>query len=106
MSIKVLDFEPSKCVGCKICEQWCSVSHYKVVNPAKSRIKITRHHHSQVDYATICHQCVDAPCIAACKFDALTRDPETNAIIVDNEKCIGCRACIRKCPLWCTINAS
>jgi carbon-monoxide dehydrogenase iron sulfur subunit len=98
MSFKVLDFEPSRCVGCRICEQWCSASHYNVINPAKSCIKITRHHHTQMDYATICHQCIDAPCIEACKFDALTRDEKTNAIIVDKEKCIGCRACIRACP--------
>jgi Fe-S-cluster-containing hydrogenase component 2 len=95
---KVLVFEPEKCVGCRLCEEWCAVHHFGVVNPAKSCIKITRHHETQVDYGIICHQCVDAPCIAACKFDALSRDPLTDAIIVDKVKCIGCRACIRKCP--------
>ncbi len=99
MTEKVLVFEPRKCVGCKLCEQWCSISHFGVVSPAKSCIRITRHHETQIDYGVICHQCTDAPCIEACKkFDALSRDEKTGAILVDREKCVGCRACIRACP--------
>ena len=99
MNYKVLVFEPKKCIGCKLCEEWCSIAHYGAVNPAKSCIKITRHHESQIDYGIICHQCIDAPCITSCKkFQALERDEKTNAIMVIEEKCVGCRACIRACP--------
>jgi len=61
MRKKVLVFESSKCIGCRICESWCSISHFGVINPAKSCIKITRDHEKQLDYATICHQCPGAP---------------------------------------------
>lgn len=98
MMQKVLVFEPEKCVGCKICEAWCSISHYNVINPAKTRIKIIRDHETLMDYGIICHQCVDAPCIKSCKFGALHKDKKTGAVIVDEEKCVGCRKCIRACP--------
>ena len=98
MNQKVLVFEPTKCVGCKICETWCSVTHYNVNNPAKTCIKIIRDHEKLMDYGIICHQCVDAPCIKSCKFDALSKDVKTGAILVDKDKCTGCRKCIRACP--------
>ncbi|TFF85665.1 MAG: 4Fe-4S dicluster domain-containing protein [Promethearchaeota archaeon] len=98
MSRKVLIFEPKKCVGCRLCEQLCSLSHYGISNPSKARIRIFRNDERQLDLATYCHQCSDAPCIQACKFEALSRDPETKAILVDEEKCVGCRQCIRECP--------
>lgn len=98
MTQKVLVFEPQKCIGCRLCEQWCSFSHYEVTNPAKSCIHIIRLNKTQKDTATYCHQCSKAACIEACKFDALTRDKETGAILVDEEKCTGCRMCIHECP--------
>jgi Fe-S-cluster-containing hydrogenase component 2 len=98
MSQKVLVFEPQKCIGCRLCEQLCVLTHHGVINPAKARIRIIRDHDAQLDIATYCHQCKNAPCINACQFDALSRDLSTNAILVDEEKCVGCRQCIQECP--------
>jgi len=98
MTQKVLVFEQSRCIGCRLCEQWCSITHFDVVNPAKTCIKISRDHRNQLDMGIICHQCADAPCVASCKFDALSRHPETGAVMVDPDKCTGCRMCVRACP--------
>lgn len=39
------------------------------------------------------------PCETACKFGAITvGDPITNLPVLDESKCIGCGACITKCP--------
>lgn len=98
MTQKVLVFEPNKCIGCRLCEQWCSFSHFEVTNPSKARIHITRIHTTQIDIANYCHQCFSAPCIDSCKFDALNKDEKTGAIIVSEENCVGCRMCIHECP--------
>ena len=98
MTQKVLVFEPSKCIGCRLCEQWCSFTHFEVTNPSKACIHISRNHEAQIDLATYCHQCTKAPCIQSCKFDALSKDKETGAIIVEKENCVGCRMCIHDCP--------
>lgn len=98
MNQKVLVFEAKKCIGCRLCEQICTMTHFKVTNPKKSRIRIIRDDEKQLDQAIYCHFCVDAKCIEACEFDALSRDPNTNAIVVNEEECVGCRKCIEECP--------
>ncbi|MHA2289307.1 MAG: 4Fe-4S dicluster domain-containing protein [Promethearchaeota archaeon] len=98
MSYKVLEFEPKKCIGCRLCEQMCSMTHFHVTNPKKSRIRIIRDDEKQLDSAIYCHGCVDAKCIEACEFDALSRDATTNAILVSEEACVACGRCIEDCP--------
>ena len=95
---KVLVFESKKCIGCRSCEQICTMTHIGVTNPEKARIRIIRDHELQMDIGVYCHQCGDAPCVQACKFDALARDPKTHAIQVKEENCVACRACIEECP--------
>ncbi len=46
-----------------------------------------------------CQHCEDAPCVYACLTGALTRDPETSVVTVDEERCIGCGTCILVCPV-------
>jgi Fe-S-cluster-containing dehydrogenase component len=95
---KVLVFDPLKCTGCQLCEQFCSMGHIGVINPSKSRIRIFRDHKLQLDLAIYCHQCFDPPCVNSCDFDALSPNQETHAIETYEENCIGCRKCIEECP--------
>ncbi|MFO7933160.1 MAG: TRCF domain-containing protein [Bacteroidales bacterium] len=48
MKKKVLVFEPKKCIGCRLCEQFCTMTHYGITNPSKSRIRIIRNHKKQM----------------------------------------------------------
>ena len=98
MNQKVLVFEPKKCIGCRLCEQMCVMTHFEVTNPKKSRIRIIRDDEKQLDSAIYCHSCVDAKCIEACEFAALSRDSETGAILVNEGNCVACRKCIEECP--------
>ena len=43
-----------------------------------------------------CLGCGD--CVAACKFDAISMDPQTGLPVVDQEKCTACGACAKACP--------
>lgn len=45
-----------------------------------------------------CNHCADAPCMAACPSVAYHRDPVTGAVLLDPEKCVGCRYCTWACP--------
>ena len=94
--VKSLVVNPDKCTGCRLCELACSYRHFKVMNPARSRIHVVRRPHEAIDTPIFCLQC--GLCISACPFNALSRDLKTGAIKVDESKCTGCGECVHVCP--------
>lgn len=96
--MKTLVVDQSKCAGCRICELWCSLQHNQVANPAFATVKIFRDHANYLCLPVTCTQCVNAPCVADCPKQALSQDEKTGGIMVDEEKCIGCRKCLKACP--------
>ena len=45
-----------------------------------------------------CLQCGDAACMKACEVGAISRDETSDALLVDLDRCIGCRTCMFACP--------
>lgn len=88
---------PEKCIGCGLCEFACSWEKEGTFNPLKSRIRII-HGRPFIHLAITCRQCEDTPCITACPRDALFQSEETGAILVDDDKCDGCKWCLEVCP--------
>lgn len=95
-SHRFLSVNPEKCVGCSICEYACSLEKEGALNPLKSRIRIIRGP-PFIHVATTCRQCEDTPCIKACPEEALHQSKETGAILVEGEKCDGCKWCLEAC---------
>lgn len=93
-----IQVNPDSCTGCRACETICAFVHTKSFNGERSRIKIEKNEIEGIDLPKICRQCGDAPCVKICPVNALTRDPKTNAVIVDSDKCIGCKKCEKACP--------
>ena len=46
----------------------------------------------------MCRQCAAPPCADVCPVAALSQDPETGVVVLREELCIGCRACVEACP--------
>jgi len=98
---KLISIDIEKCIGCRLCEQMCSLHHEKEVRPAYSRIHAILWEEEGVSVPVVCIQCDDAPCVGACKYEALWRDPATGAILVIEDNCIGCKMCMVACPYGC-----
>ena len=45
-----------------------------------------------------CLQCKTALCLEVCPTDAIKRDPDTAAVIVNKDLCIACGMCVEACP--------
>ncbi|MFZ5591323.1 MAG: 4Fe-4S binding protein [Bacillota bacterium] len=96
--MRTLVVDSSKCSGCRICGLWCSLQHEQAANPALPRVKVSRNHARYQCQPVTSAPCARPACIDACPKQALNQDNQTGGIIVDHEKCIGCRKCLRTCP--------
>jgi carbon-monoxide dehydrogenase iron sulfur subunit len=45
-----------------------------------------------------CRHCDPAPCLFACLPGAIFRDPKTETVRIDQNKCINCASCAMACP--------
>jgi len=45
-----------------------------------------------------CFHCNDAPCLKVCPMKAISRNAERGIVEVDEDLCIGCKACAMVCP--------
>jgi len=98
----VLDVDIEKCVGCRTCEVACSLKNLGNSNPNRSRIRVIRYEkrgefHNYVPM--VCQQCSTPLCMEACPVKAISRSPETDAMVVDEDTCVGCKVCSMACPI-------
>lgn len=94
--------DPTVCVGCRICENVCSLTHDDVCQPSLGRIHIqydpTKTLAAIAEMPHACRQCNMADCYLACDKDALLLDKKTGARIIDPKKCQDCGECFEACP--------
>ncbi len=96
--MKRLAVKPENCTGCTGCALECSVSHTGTFCYSAARIHVERDEEHADFRPRVCVQCGEAPCIAACPSEALSRHPLLRTVSVEAERCVGCRECAKACP--------
>jgi len=46
----------------------------------------------------LCHHCSRPSCLDACPRDAIYKRPQDGLVLIDEERCNGCRLCVEACP--------
>ena len=102
MAQKTLVIDLDRCIGCHACEVACKqengvplgVYYNKVlsIGPLGKFPDI-----KQYFLPSVCQVCKDAPCLKVCPTGATYRT-EDGQILVNKEKCIGCKMCMAACP--------
>jgi molybdopterin-containing oxidoreductase family iron-sulfur binding subunit len=91
-----------RCVGCKACMVACKAENktppgvsYTVVvengfgeRPGDRPLFLTKP----------CFHCDEPPCVAVCPVGATFKRKQDGIVVVDYDRCIGCRYCIVACP--------
>lgn len=99
---KNLIVQPEKCTGCRTCEMVCSFVHAQEFNPLRSRITVFSYEKIGLSAPMVCQQCSVAACMEVCPVGAITRDQNSGALLVANDKCLRCKMCTIACPFGAT----
>ena len=98
------------CVACKSCEIACAVEHSKSkkVFSAVTETPLPKHRvflqsSKGGPYPLQCRHCDEPACVLACMSAAITKDPESGIVTIDQEKCVGCGMCVMSCPFGALI---
>ncbi len=89
---------PEKCNGCRLCQLACAMMHHGRLSPRRSRIQVLDFGGGETYVPVLCQACESAPCIDACPMNARLRGAN-GAVDTDEDRCIGCRACLYICPM-------
>jgi Fe-S-cluster-containing dehydrogenase component len=97
--IMVIDLR--KCVGCHACTIGCVAENKLppgvVYRPVIEEEIGTYPNVSRRFTPRPCMQCDNPPCVPVCPVNATWKRPD-GVVIIDYDKCIGCRYCITACP--------
>lgn len=95
-------FDKEKCVGCNACVVTCQQGYQL---PAENKLNWVEVKQSgsfpniKMEFTPLlCAHCDDPVCVDACPVDGATYKTEDGFVLVDEEKCIGCTACVHACP--------
>jgi len=105
----------NKCIGCRRCAYACvmenntdremGIEWIKVVSVPREELEILNTdwkykeapEKEMVYIPMACMHCEDPPCTMVCPVAATFKEPD-GIVVVDYDRCIGCRYCITACP--------
>lgn len=89
----------ARCDGCQACTRACNSMHF--VPPGQEWIKVYQNSDNDAAgsywFPRPCMQCDNAPCAKVCPVGATYKRAD-GAVLVNQDRCIGCRYCIAACP--------
>lgn len=97
-------FHPERCVGCGACVIACINENgidVEEKNPYRLLKKNEYEDGEQIEIIHFTHSCMhckESPCEKECPKGCFTNDKGTGIVVLNNETCIGCKACARVCP--------
>jgi Fe-S-cluster-containing dehydrogenase component len=95
----VMVIDLSRCKNVGACRESCNHAHH--LHPDHNWVKIYQMQDAEntAPYwqPTTCMHCDSPPCVKVCPVDA-TFKREDGIVLIDSDRCIGCRFCMAACP--------
>jgi Fe-S-cluster-containing dehydrogenase component len=95
----VMVIDLARCKNLRKCQSACN--HMHQVHPGQNWIKVLgmedADHTAPYWQPTTCMHCDEPPCVKVCPVDA-TFKREDGIVLIDSDRCIGCRFCMAACP--------
>ena len=95
----VMVIDLAKCRNARKCIEACQSAHH--LRPYEYHINtlVMKENVNTPAYymPKPCQHCDNPPCVSVCPVDATYKRPD-GPVLIDNERCIGCRFCMAACP--------
>ncbi len=102
MSLYAMVIDTRRCVGCQDCVAACKMENGVPTGYTRDWITETVQGEFPSPWMEIrserCNHCDNPPCVACCPTGASHTHEPGNIVLVNREKCIGCKACLAACP--------
>lgn len=95
----VMVVDLAKCRNARKCQSSCNKNHYITGENAWIKIYKMQESEKSAPYwqPTLCQHCDEPACVKVCPVDA-TFKRRDGIVLIDNNRCIGCRFCMAACP--------
>ena len=95
----VMVIDLAKCKNALACQSACNKHHYITGDHAWLKVYKMQEDEDTAPYwmPTTCMHCDHPACVTVCPVDA-TFKRRDGLVLIDNERCIGCRFCMAACP--------
>lgn len=92
--------ETEKCIDCGTCAHKCNRANETPENQAPRRkiVEATNSRGENVFVSISCMHCLDPSCMSVCPAGAISKRERDGAVVVDHQRCIGCKYCFEACP--------
>ena len=94
--MKYLKTYEDRCIGCNRCMSVCSMTFFKVDDPAKSAIQVVPKDDGGFKLV-VCNQSY-RNCVAECPTQAITIN-KLGVVMINKKLCISCFSCVAVCPI-------
>ncbi|NNF36986.1 MAG: 4Fe-4S dicluster domain-containing protein [Saprospiraceae bacterium] len=95
----VMVIDLGKCNNARKCVTACQKMHHQPEEKEWLQVKLMKDHDKAGPYwfPKTCFHCDNPPCVKVCPVSA-TFKRDDGLVLIDNERCIGCKFCMAACP--------
>ena len=95
----VMVIDLAKCKNARNCVEACQKGHNLDYNEEFMKVQLIQDNEEASPYwfPKPCFHCDEPPCVTVCPTGATFKRTD-GIVLIDNERCIGCKFCITSCP--------